>query len=162
MPSNKRARIPRTSTSTSIPAHANGHGHANGNGNGLTHSASAPAISSSALKVKIKGPRGNAVKSKGKSRAYDDQGLVVPDPYCSFCTGTKAANKLGRPENMVSCHLCGRSGHFSCLDMTSPDLISIVQSYAWTCIECKTCEECALKENEVSQQDLKGREGADG
>lgn len=50
---------------------------------------------------------------------------------------------------MVSCHLCGRSGHFSCLDMGSAELIRMVQSYDWTCIECKTCEKCEAKENEV-------------
>lgn len=37
--------------------------------------------------------------------------------------------------------------------MTSPDLIQIVQEYDWECIECKTCQECVLKENEVNYKD---------
>jgi hypothetical protein len=114
------------------------------NGAGPIHSAGP----STSLKVKIRSLKPPGVKSKGKGRAFDNG--IVPDPFCSFCGGTKEQNKLGHPEKMVSCHLCGRSGHFTCLAMTNAALQRAVQEYDWECIECKTCQVCALKEREVS------------
>ncbi|GHJ89279.1 hypothetical protein NliqN6_5681 [Naganishia liquefaciens] len=70
---------------------------------------------------------------------------VVRDEFCSFCQGTDAKNKGGFPEKMLTCEKCGRSGHPSCLSMTSPNLRAEVKKYAWQCIECKVCEICQSK-----------------
>ncbi|CAL8069718.1 unnamed protein product [Calicophoron daubneyi] len=41
----------------------------------------------------------------------------------------------------VRCSECGRTGHPGCLDISEAMLPS-VQSYRWTCMECKRCVEC--------------------
>ena len=94
-------------------------------------------------------------------------GAVVRDEFCSFCQGTDAKNKGGFPETMLTCEKCGRSGtsvclpsnrsvvlmrdtgHPSCLSMTSPNLRAQVKKYAWQCIECKVCEICQSKGDDV-------------
>lgn len=38
-------------------------------------------------------------------------GTVIPNNYCDFCLGGSNMNKKsGRPEELVSCADCGRSG----------------------------------------------------
>ncbi|CDZ96171.1 Histone acetyltransferase (MYST family) [Phaffia rhodozyma] len=70
---------------------------------------------------------------------------AIPDIDCSFCGGDDQMNKAGIPEDMISCHLCGRSGHLSCLRMENKELIDTVRRYEWMCIECKSCEICGVK-----------------
>lgn len=71
---------------------------------------------------------------------------------CSMmeCGGTDQQNKFGLPEEMITCHVCGQSGHPSCLEMTDPDMVEFVKGYDWECIDCKTCQECGSKGEEVS------------
>jgi hypothetical protein len=37
---------------------------------------------------------------------------VRREPNCGFCGGNDKKNKIGEPEEMVSCDECGRSGWF--------------------------------------------------
>ncbi|WWD01998.1 hypothetical protein V865_000036 [Kwoniella europaea PYCC6329] len=126
----KRARVARSSTSLSqtfSTPQPNGEFH--------THTASG-SRSQPRPRTKAK-PHG---KGKGKQPA------VFREPICSFCAGTDKINKLSRAERMVSCTLCGRSGHPSCLNMEEGGLITVkIQSYDWQCIECKVCESCKVK-----------------
>ncbi|KAF5382131.1 hypothetical protein D9615_004309 [Tricholomella constricta] len=62
---------------------------------------------------------------------------------CGFCQGNDRKNKAGQPELMATCDECGRSGHPSCMEL--PGLGDILRSYAWNCMECKTCEICNEK-----------------
>ncbi|XP_063688515.1 uncharacterized protein LOC134821712 isoform X2 [Bolinopsis microptera] len=62
---------------------------------------------------------------------------VKPDILCSFCLQTEDE----RGEEMISCCLCGASGHPSCLQF-SVALTQRVKLYQWECIECKKCELC--------------------
>lgn len=73
------------------------------------------------------------------------------------------AYRDGLPEEMISCFSCGRSGHPSCLQMQTAKLIKAVRSYAWKCIECKTCEACQVKGDDVrlSQRRLESSTRAD-
>lgn len=42
-------------------------------------------------------------------------GTVIPNNYCDFCLGGSNMNKKsGRPEELVSCADCGRSGECAC------------------------------------------------
>jgi histone acetyltransferase MYST4 len=50
---------------------------------------------------------------------------------------------------MVGCHKCGRSGHPSCLEMNNK-LAKAVMLYKWSCLECKVCEACNSKGDDVS------------
>jgi len=62
---------------------------------------------------------------------------VKPDILCSFCLQTESE----RGEEMISCCLCGASGHPSCLQFNAA-LTERVKLYEWECIECKKCELC--------------------
>lgn len=48
------------------------------------------------------------------------------------------------------------SGHPSCLSMSSPNLRAEVKKYAWQCIECKVCEICVSKGDDVSTPRVMG------
>uniref|UniRef100_A0A1X7UY15 DNA-directed RNA polymerases I and III subunit RPAC1 n=1 Tax=Amphimedon queenslandica TaxID=400682 RepID=A0A1X7UY15_AMPQE len=80
------------------------------------------------------------------------EGIAPPvkkrNPYCDFCLGDDTLNqKSGKPERMVSCADCGRSGHPSCLQF-SPSLAAVVLTYRWQCIECKSCSLCGKSDND--------------
>jgi len=75
-------------------------------------------------------------------------GKIKPSAYCDFCLGDSSLNKKSeKPEEMVSCAECGRSGHPTCLQFTDNMIVS-VRKYAWQCIECKTCTLCGTSEND--------------
>lgn len=106
--------------------------HINGNGNGNSNSHSLPTIT--------------------RTSSVETTYVQVPlkgDKFCSFCAGTKKRNKLGEPEKMVSCSICRQSGHPTCLNMYGR-LAKTVFTYDWVCLNCKVCEFCAAKGNDVS------------
>ncbi|XP_075387805.1 zinc finger protein DPF3 [Tenrec ecaudatus] len=75
-------------------------------------------------------------------------GTVIPNNYCDFCLGGSNMNKKsGRPEELVSCADCGRSGHPTCLQFTL-NMTEAVKTYKWQCIECKSCILCGTSEND--------------
>ncbi len=45
------------------------------------------------------------------------------------------------PESLIHCSECENSGHPTCLDM-SPQLVKIIKTYFWQCMECKRCTLC--------------------
>lgn len=77
--------------------------------------------------------------------------ITVVDDHCSFCEGGVENNRDNVPESMVCCTMCGRSGHYSCLDFKTGEIKSKVLQYDWTCMDCKTCEDCKVLGEEVSQ-----------
>jgi transcription elongation factor Elf1 len=72
------------------------------------------------------------------------------DLNCAFCGGDSSRNKHSRKEEMVSCYECGSSGHPTCLDWDDSRLVKKVKSYNWLCQECKRCEVCDEKGDDVS------------
>jgi hypothetical protein len=75
---------------------------------------------------------------------------ITPETVCSLCGGTDVHNREGGREKMVSCVKCGRSGHPTCLGITNSDVVKKMRSYEWCCIECKPCEVCLDKGEDVS------------
>ena len=111
------------------------HTRVNGKGKGKSTSASThlnPQSRSSAMHKSTSGVR------------------VSPEEYCSFCGGTSESNKIGVKERMLSCGRCGRSGHPTCLNLVTSRLKHNVMTYDWCCLECKTCEVCLVKGDDVS------------
>ncbi|KAH7712759.1 Protein DPFF-1 a [Aphelenchoides avenae] len=75
-------------------------------------------------------------------------GVEVSDT-CDFCNGTKRRNASRQPENLISCHDCGRSAHVSCLKFDHADALTVAtERYGWQCIECKSCTICGTSEND--------------
>ncbi|GMT15517.1 hypothetical protein PFISCL1PPCAC_6814 [Pristionchus fissidentatus] len=67
---------------------------------------------------------------------------------CDFCDGTRLENKKTKqPEELVTCHDCGRSGHPSCLNFTENMRLS-TSKFGWQCIECKSCAICGTSDND--------------
>lgn len=66
---------------------------------------------------------------------------VSPSSICSFCLGTAEQNKQKQPEELISCHDCGNSGHPSCLQYSQP-LVERIKAEPWLCLECKRCVHC--------------------
>lgn len=86
--------------------------------------------------------------TSGGPPGQDKKKEVKPSEYCDFCLGDSNENKkTGKPELLVSCAECGRSGHPTCLQFTDNMIIS-VRKYPWQCIECKTCTLCGTSEND--------------
>jgi hypothetical protein len=58
---------------------------------------------------------------------------VRREPNCGFCGGNDKKNKIGTPEEMVSCDECGRSGWFSQLlyALILADMFQAIR-LAWT------------------------------
>ena len=84
---------------------------------------------------------GTSAKHRCRPEKVKSNELVEPCSLCGICLEGKDKNKLGVPEELISCHSCGNSGHPTCLDM-SEELVAAVKTYAWQCIECKTCMLC--------------------
>nr|KAF6282451.1 hypothetical protein mMyoMyo1_010088 [Myotis myotis] len=66
---------------------------------------------------------------------------VIPNALCGICLKGKESNKKGKAEPLIHCSQCENSGHPSCLDMTM-ELVSMIKTYPWQCMECKTCIVC--------------------
>lgn len=60
---------------------------------------------------------------------------------CGLCGGTRAKNKFLKEEELVCCATCPNVGHPSCLEIDE-DLVEMIRTYEWQCIECKMCSVC--------------------
>uniref|UniRef100_A0A8C7DK56 PHD finger protein 10 n=1 Tax=Oncorhynchus kisutch TaxID=8019 RepID=A0A8C7DK56_ONCKI len=75
------------------------------------------------------------------------QPKVIPNAICGICQKGKESNKKGKPEALIHCSQCKNSGHPSCLDM-SEELVGLIKTYPWQCMECKTCTVCEQPHHE--------------
>jgi len=71
------------------------------------------------------------------------------DPFCGICMKGPETNKFGVEEKLIHCSQCENSGHPSCLDMNR-NLVTVISSYPWQCMECKVCTECLAPHDEES------------
>lgn len=71
------------------------------------------------------------------------------DPFCGICKQGPEKNKRGQAEKLIHCSQCENSGHPSCLDMNR-NLVTVIQTYPWQCMECKICSECLAPHDEES------------
>merc|ERR1719273_2308029 len=91
---------------------------------------------------------GSSQPSGPRKIIVDGKERAAPSGYCDFCLGDQNENKkTQRPEEMVSCAECGRSGHPTCLQFTDNMIVS-VRKYPWQCIECKCCTLCGTSEHD--------------
>ncbi|TNM90394.1 PHD finger protein 10 [Takifugu rubripes] len=96
---------------------------------------------------KFKGKEGSHRHSASHKPATGYKPKVIPSAICGICQKGREANKRGRPEALIHCSQCDNSGHPSCLDM-SGELVSVIQTYSWQCMECKTCTVCQQPHHE--------------
>ncbi|XP_005091426.2 titin isoform X2 [Aplysia californica] len=59
---------------------------------------------------------------------------------CRICK-QRSTKEERKNDRLVKCAQCGKIGHMSCLDLTE-ELVAVIKTYPWQCMECKTCVEC--------------------
>uniref|UniRef100_A0A672GPE8 PHD finger protein 10 n=1 Tax=Salarias fasciatus TaxID=181472 RepID=A0A672GPE8_SALFA len=98
-------------------------------------------------RTSTQGKDGNQRHSASHKATPGYKPKVIPNAICGICQKGKEANKKGKPEALIHCSQCDNSGHPSCLDMTE-ELVSVIQTYRWQCMECKTCTVCQQPHHE--------------
>ncbi|CAK8684552.1 unnamed protein product [Clavelina lepadiformis] len=68
-------------------------------------------------------------------------------PFCGICSNDESCNKKGQAEKFIKCSQCDNHGHPSCLEMID-ELVSVILTYDWQCMECKTCTICSQPHRE--------------
>eukprot|EP00127_Corallochytrium_limacisporum_P007072 Clim_evm32s241 gene=Clim_evmTU32s241 len=74
----------------------------------------------------------------------------LPDRFCDFCLGKDNENPrktVKEKQILLHCSECPRAGHPECLQLPS-EIIPVLHSYDWECIDCKGCLHCGLKDQE--------------
>jgi len=54
-------------------------------------------------------------------------------------------------EELVTCTSCHHNFHPVCLDVNN-DMLTIIKTYPWQCIDCKSCAKCNKTHDEVSRK----------
>ena len=52
-------------------------------------------------------------------------------------------------EELVTCTSCQHHFHPVCLDVNN-EMLTIIKTYPWQCIDCKSCAKCNKTHDEVS------------
>ncbi|KAF3831284.1 hypothetical protein GH733_000176 [Mirounga leonina] len=117
-------------------------------GEGLPDSQEEPFQGRQRSKDKAATPRKDASKRSVLSKSVPGyKPKVIPNALCGICLKGKESNKKGKAESLIHCSQCENSGHPSCLDMTM-ELVSMIKTYPWQCMECKTCIICGQPHHE--------------
>ena len=77
----------------------------------------------------------------------NDVPKIKEKPVCGICGKDSTSNKNGISEDLIKCSQCDNHGHPSCLDMND-ELIEVMKTYDWQCMECKTCTICSQPHRE--------------
>ena len=51
-------------------------------------------------------------------------------------------------EELVTCSSCYHQFHPLCLEVND-DMLAIIKTYSWQCIDCKSCTKCSKTHDEV-------------
>lgn len=95
-------------------------------------------------------PAAAAPKGRSSVSASSTQ-RAQPHDICAFCLQRADRPKGDTPKLLISCFECGSSGHPACLRWgRNPIKVRKASSYDWRCIECKKCEICRDKGDDVS------------
>ena len=93
----------------------------------------------------------SAIKKRPTHASTSATQRAPPHALCAFCLQTADQPKGATPKLLISCFECGSSGHPSCLRWRrNPSKVREALSYDWRCIECKKCEICRDKGDDVS------------
>ncbi|XP_056342568.1 PHD finger protein 10 isoform X2 [Oenanthe melanoleuca] len=108
-----------------------------------------PPLDPELLTLDSDGDSDDAEEGRGdeKRKTKGNSPKVIPNAICGICLKGKESNKKGKPEALIHCSQCDNSGHPSCLDMT-PELVAMIKTYPWQCMECKTCIMCGQPHHE--------------
>ncbi|XP_052765848.1 PHD finger protein 10-like [Mya arenaria] len=88
--------------------------------------------------------RGKIKKEKSSSRELSkeksEEPVIKKETECRICK-EEPPSKWKTEEDIIECSECKSKGHPSCLDLTE-EMVKVVKTYPWQCMECKTCVQC--------------------
>ncbi|XP_053401211.1 PHD finger protein 10-like [Mercenaria mercenaria] len=87
-----------------------------------------------------------ARKEKSTSRETSKEKSAEPsikqENECRICKDEPAEKqKDTEHEELIICSECKSKGHPTCLDLNK-DMVRVIKTYPWQCMECKTCVQC--------------------
>ena len=111
----------------------------------------AVAIASASPAKKRKIEASSATPRRTSPAPASSKQRAAPQDICAFCLQPADRPKGDTPKLLIACYECGSSGHPSCLRWgRNPTKVRKALSYDWRCIECKKCEICRDKGDDVS------------
>ncbi|EDV24241.1 uncharacterized protein TRIADDRAFT_26973 [Trichoplax adhaerens] len=78
----------------------------------------------------------------GNARGKLAANKTVSTNSCGVCFASEYVNDLGEIEELIKCSQCGSLTHPTCLELT-PEMVKVIQTYHWQCMDCKTCTACS-------------------
>ncbi|GIY04999.1 histone acetyltransferase KAT6B [Caerostris extrusa] len=87
-----------------------------------------------------------AIKELGSSSSFRASIITTPKKSntsviaCNFCRDISTAKN----DHLISCCLCGTTGHTSCFGLL-PEALQNIDETKWECSRCKICVVCGLK-----------------
>ncbi|XP_061173119.1 PHD finger protein 10-like [Saccostrea echinata] len=87
------------------------------------------------------GSEGTSGGEDGEKKTGETKEAAPVDPsICSICN--QSQNEEVKSEaDLVVCSECSKGGHPGCLDLTN-EMVVVIRTYPWQCMDCKTCVEC--------------------
>lgn len=85
-------------------------------------------------------------KEKSSSREASKEKSAEPgikqENECRICKDEpEVKQKQVEHEELITCSECKSKGHPTCLDLNK-DMVNVIKTYPWQCMECKTCVQC--------------------
>jgi hypothetical protein len=74
---------------------------------------------------------------------------IKQENECRICKDEALEkHKETEHEELIVCSECKSKGHPTCLDLNG-DMVRVIKTYPWQCMECKTCVQCMDPYDEV-------------
>ncbi|XP_048737221.2 PHD finger protein 10-like isoform X2 [Ostrea edulis] len=87
------------------------------------------------------GSEGTSGGEEGEKKTGETKEAAPVDPsICAICSRGQNEEVKGESD-LVICSECSKGGHPGCLDLTS-EMVVVIKTYPWQCMDCKTCIEC--------------------
>ncbi|CAF4163384.1 unnamed protein product [Rotaria socialis] len=89
-----------------------------------------------------------AITTPSSSRLVKPSTPISINNHSAVCHGCKMTQDE-HDEELVTCASCQHQFHPTCLEANS-DMLSIIKTYQWQCIDCKSCAKCNKTHDEAN------------
>ncbi|CAF3598430.1 unnamed protein product, partial [Rotaria sp. Silwood2] len=99
--------------------------------------------------VIVNGIGGNTISSSSSSsRLSKPSTSISMNSHSSICHTCKLPQDE-HDEELVTCTSCQHNFHPTCLEANN-DMLTIIKTYPWQCIDCKSCAKCNKTHDEAN------------
>jgi hypothetical protein len=95
----------------------------------------------------VNGIGSNVGTPSSSSRLNKPSTPISTNSHSNICHMCKIAQDE-QDEELVTCTSCHHHFHPVCLDANN-EMLTIIKTYPWQCIECKSCAKCNKTHDEV-------------